>query len=233
LHRVTTLLGPAWGCNMYVRSTIKGPKPIIWLLSLALVLLSAGSVSSALAAGPGQSPPYDESEAYAIDRMLMCPICAGQTIDQSQSELAGQMRRLVREMLAEGATRQEVLEFFADRYGSAVLAAPPKSGANLLAWILPAVGVAAALLVGLVVIRAMAPTSRGEVADEPSLEEGLGPYLEAVDRALGLDSNPSPGTVPLPPSQSGQRAAQGADGASNPGSSGVGPPQEEGSRQDG
>lgn len=208
---------------MDCRTPIKGRKPIIWLLSLALVLSSAGSVSSALAAGPGQSPPpsppYDESEAYAIDRMLMCPICAGQTIDQSQSELAGQMRRLVREMLAQGATRQEVLKFFADpdRYGQRVLAAPPKSGANLLAWILPAVGVVAALLAVLVVIRAMAPTSRGgEAADEPSLEEGLKPYLEAVDRTLGLDSHPS----------SRQRATQGVGGASNPGASGVVPPRE-------
>ncbi|MEK7806332.1 MAG: cytochrome c-type biogenesis protein CcmH, partial [Chloroflexota bacterium] len=116
------------------RSAIRGAKSIICLLLLALVLSSAGSVSSALAAGPGQSPPYDESEAYAIDRMLMCPICAGQTIDQSQSALAGQMRRLVREMLAQGETREEVLEFFAERYGQKVLAAPPKSGANLLAW---------------------------------------------------------------------------------------------------
>jgi cytochrome c-type biogenesis protein CcmH len=170
-------------------------------------------------------PSFDESEAYAIDRMLMCPICAGQTIDQSQSELASQMRRLVREMLAQGATRQEVLEFFADRYGQKVLAAPPKSGASLLAWVLPGVGVVAALLAGLVIIRAMA-SRRGEVADESSLEEGMGPYLEAVDQALGLKTHPSEGTAPPPPSQPRRRAAQGTDGAPNPGSSGVVPPGE-------
>jgi cytochrome c-type biogenesis protein CcmH len=220
------------------RSPIKGPKPIIWLLLFGLVLASAGNVSSVLAAGPGQSPPpsppYDESEAYAIDRMLMCPICAGQTIDQSQSELAGQMRRLVREMMAQGATRQEVLEFFADRYGPAILASPPKSGANLLAWVLPAVGVVAALLAGLVIIRAMAPNRRGgEAAAEPPLEEGLGPYLEAVDRTLGLETHPSNEAAPLPPSQARQWAAPGVDGASNPGTTGVAPPREEGLRQDG
>lgn len=201
------------------RSPGKGSTLIIWLLSLALVLSSAGSVGSTLAAGPGQSPPpippFDESEAYAIDRMLMCPVCPAETIDQAQVELAKQMRRLVREMLTQGATRDEILEFFADRYGPAVLAAPPKSGANLLAWVLPAVGVVAALLAGLVVIRKMAPTSRGgEEAAEPSLEQGLIPYLEAVDRTLGLESHPSPR----------QRAAQGADGASDPGSSSVEPP---------
>ena len=205
------------------RSAIRGAKSISCLLLLALVLSSAGSVSSALAAGPGQSPPYDELEAYAIDRMLMCPICAGQTIDQSQSALAGQMRRLVREMLAQGETREEVLEFFAERYGQKVLAAPPKSGANLLAWVLPGVGVAAALLAGLVIIRAMANRRGGEVVPEPSLEEGLGPYLEAVDRTLGLDSNPS----------SIRRAEQGTDGAFNSGTSGVEPPLGGGLRQDG
>ena len=141
------------------------------------------------------------------------------------------MRHLVREMLAQGATREEVLGFFADRYGLSVLAAPPKSGANLLAWVLPAVGVMAALLAVLVIIRSMAARRGGEVADEPSLEEGLDPYLESVDRSLGLDSNPSQETAPLPPSQSRQLAGPGVDGASNPGSSAVEPPREVRRRQ--
>jgi cytochrome c-type biogenesis protein CcmH/NrfF len=166
--------------------------------------------------------------------MLMCPICAGQTIDQSSAELASQMRRLVREMLAQGATREEVLEFFADRYGPSVLAAPPKSGANLLAWVLPAVGVAVALIAGLLIIRSMAPTSRGgEAAAEPSAEEGLAPYLEAVDRTLGLESRSSDGTALLPRSRSGQRPAPGDDGADRSILGDLEPPRAQDLKQDG
>ena len=89
-------------------------------------------------------------------------------------------------MLSQGASRNEILDFFVGNYGMDVLAAPPKSGFNLLAWILPAAAVVVALGAGLVVIRSM--TARGV---EPSVAAmgggGPGPYLEAVDRDLGLD----------------------------------------------
>jgi len=122
-------------------------------------------------------PPgvFDEAEAQSIDRMLMCPICPGESIDQSQVELAKQMRQRVREMLAQGTTRQQVLDFFVERYGPTVLAAPPKSGLNLLAWVLPVALVAAALAGGFLALRAM---RRGN--PEPVLD----PYLAAVDARL-------------------------------------------------
>ncbi len=94
-----------------------------------------------------------------------CPVCPAETIDQAQVELSRQMRRAVREMLAQGATRDEILRFFVERYGPSILAAPPKSGTNLVAWILPVVAVLGMLAAGLLVIRAMAtPNSEGLAA---------------------------------------------------------------------
>ena len=60
--------------------------------------------------------------------MLMCPVCPAETIDQAQVEISFQMRAVVREMLAEGRTREEILDYFVDRYGADILAAPPKVG---------------------------------------------------------------------------------------------------------
>ena len=122
----------------------------------------------------------------------MCPVCPAETIDQAQVEIARQMRGVVRDMLGQGASRQNVLDFFVSRYGQEVLAAPPKSGVNLLVWILPIVGILAAIAGGFWVIRAM--TSRSSVpvsvmATAPSadgVDVGLEPYLEAVDRHLAL-----------------------------------------------
>ena len=136
---------------------------------------------------------YDEEEAQAIDQMLMCPVCPAESIDQAQVPLARQMRQRVREMLAEGASRQEVLDYFADRYGQNVLASPPKSGLNLLAWILPIVGLLAALVVALLVLRAMKGRNDGasqEATPPPpvEVEEELEPYLAAVDRSLDINS---------------------------------------------
>lgn len=137
---------------------------------------------------------YDETEAQAIDRMLMCPVCPAESIDQAQVPLARQMRQRVREMLAAGAGRQEILDWFADRYGTGVLAAPPKTGVNLLAWTLPIVGVLAALVAGGLAIRAMTGRRRPAATGKESAavpEEELEPYLAAVDRSLSLPGGES------------------------------------------
>ena len=161
----------------------------VWVLALVLMAVTAtlwANVSYAQAPGGG----YDEEEAQAIDEMLMCPVCPAESIDQAQVPLAKQMRQRVRELLAEGATRQEVLDYFADRYGQDVLASPPKSGVNLLAWALPIAGLLAALVAVLLVLRAMKGRGREPVnaplADGAD-DEDLAPYLAAVDRSLALD----------------------------------------------
>lgn len=96
---------------------------------------------------PEQNYSLDE-KAQDVYRSLMCPLCPGQTIDQSQTELSAQMRAIVSEKLERGETKEEILQFFVERYGEAVLAAPVKTGFNLLVWFAPIVGI----VVGAVVI---------------------------------------------------------------------------------
>lgn len=140
--------------------------------------------------------PYDEKTAQGIDGMLMCPVCPAETIDQAQVPLAKQMRRLVREKLAQGESREQILEYFAGVYGQDILAAPAKSGFNLLAWTVPLVGVFGALAAGLFVLRSM--TVRTVVTVRPAPEtaggsdtpEDLAPYLQAVDQDLGIAEGP-------------------------------------------
>ena len=128
--------------------------------------------------------PYDEKAAQGIDGMLMCPVCPSQTIGQSQVTIAKQMRWLVREKLGQGKSREEILGYFAGVYGQDILAAPPKTGFSLIAWTVPVFGVFAALAAGFFVLRSMrtGPGMPG-MADN---REDLEPYLEAVDRALGI-----------------------------------------------
>lgn len=133
-----------------------------------------------------QPPAYDEKEAQRIDRMLMCPVCPAETIDQAQVEYSRQMRRVVRQMLAQGATRQEILDFFAARYGPQVLAAPPKSGLNLLAWVIPVVAVLAAVGAGLLIIKSMAGRNAADNGDEPVEDDELAEYLDIIDQDLSL-----------------------------------------------
>ncbi len=151
---------------------------------LPVVVLLAAALPAVLAACASDSPPSLEEQAQSIDRTLICPVCPGETIDQAQVELARQMRAVVREKLAEGMTRDEVLQFFADRYGESVLAAPPKEGFNLVAWIVPIVSLLIGVAVVALVVRAMRTSAPPLARAESGPEEGLEEYLAVVDMEI-------------------------------------------------
>ncbi len=127
-----------------------------------------------------ETPPSLEERAQSIDKQLICLQCPGETIDQSQVELAAQMRAVVREKLEDGWSRDEILEYFVESYDEAVLAAPPKEGFGLLAWVVPPVGLAGALVLLLLVVRSM--RVRGEPADSQSGQ--MGEYLAMADAEM-------------------------------------------------
>ena len=144
-------------------------------IALAVLISSCG----------GEGGRSLEERAQSIDQSLICPVCPGETIDQAQVELAKQMRATVREKLAEGQSKDEILQFFVDRYGQDVLAAPPKSGFNLVAWVVPPAAVTGAGVLLVLVIRNM--RKNGEMKQGvATLEEGLEPYLARVDREIGI-----------------------------------------------
>ena len=170
------------------------------LLMLMLILTLALALATALlppAAGVARAQSgYAEADAQAIDRMLMCPVCPAQTIDQTEVPLAKQMRAQVRELLDAGASRNEILDWFRQRYGPGIVAEPPRSGINLIAWIMPGVVIILALAGGLLTLRAMRrrPDDGGAAVDldtdaiaaDPEPDD-LQPWLAAVDRDLALD----------------------------------------------
>jgi len=100
---------------------------------LALVCVAAvlSARATALAA------PASEDTVYSIARELMCPVCSGQTVAESDSAVAVQMREQIRERLARGETREQILAYFVSQFGEGVLAAPPKRGAGLALWLAP------------------------------------------------------------------------------------------------
>ena len=182
------------------------------LLAVLLWAALPGGARAQEATPPASSGglAFDEKEAQAIDGMLMCPVCPAETIDQAQVPLAKQMRQVVREKLARGESREEILDYFAGVYGQDVLAAPDKTGVNLIAWTVPVVAVLAALAAGLLVLRSMTarPVATPESGGgEDSTPEDPSPYLEAVDRELALSPMP-----PSPTESEGESERREADG---------------------
>ncbi|HLY64609.1 MAG TPA: cytochrome c-type biogenesis protein CcmH [Chloroflexota bacterium] len=88
-----------------------------------------------------------DDQALAIANQLQCPVCENVTVAYSNSTLASEMRQVIREKLAQGETRDQIIQYFVDRYGEAILTQPPKHGLNLLVWLLPAGGLLGGLAV--------------------------------------------------------------------------------------
>ena len=155
-----------------------------------------------LAQGPDSSPTsvninnYDESHAQSIDQQIMCPVCPAETIDQAQVPIAKQMRLIVRELLANGASEAEILSFFADRYGQAIIGAPPKSGFNLIAWLFPVVALASALVASIFVLKSMTRKPVISVTSpESEIDSQLDPFLQRVDSDMGLGEGTQNGNL--------------------------------------
>ena len=98
---------------------------------------------------PRTAYPADlERRTSAIAAELRCPVCQGVSVEDSPTELARQMRAVVREQLAAGRTPDEVRQYFVDKYGEWILLEPRANGFNLVVYVLPWL----AMLAGLAVI---------------------------------------------------------------------------------
>ena len=102
------------------------------LVTACLVL----TVLLCVAARVALADPLDD-EARKVGKQLQCPICAGATVADSPSDLAGQMRAVIRSKLEAGESEQQIVDYFVERYGDGVLVEPPRRGISLLVWIAP------------------------------------------------------------------------------------------------
>ncbi|MEC7822232.1 MAG: cytochrome c-type biogenesis protein [Candidatus Neomarinimicrobiota bacterium] len=78
-----------------------------------------------------------EERLYKLNRELMCPVCEGLTLEQSQSKIAIEMREEIKKMVIKGMTDKEIKDYYVEKYGVIILANPPADGFNLLMWIIP------------------------------------------------------------------------------------------------
>jgi cytochrome c-type biogenesis protein CcmH len=101
-----------------------------------LVLALVALVLAAPAAASERHPTLGELEGQ-----LMCPICEGETLAQSDSPAAVRIKAYIERRISQGATRSEIKQELVDQWGTRILAAPPRHGFDLLAWLLPIVGV--------------------------------------------------------------------------------------------
>ena len=116
----------------------KGKRVHLWFLALLAVL-------ALLLARPSFAQQPSADEINEVAKKLSCPTCTGINVADCPTETCAQWRAKIGELLAEGESEQEILDYFAARYGDHVLQVPPKRGFFVLVWVLPVVAIVAGL----------------------------------------------------------------------------------------
>lgn len=112
----------------------------------SLMLLASGLGVRIVAQGvPSDSAVNAMTRALASE--LRCPVCQGLSLQDSPSDLAQQMRAVIRDQLKAGKTPNEVRAYFLEKYGEWILLEPKPNGVNLLVYVVPILAVLGGLIV--------------------------------------------------------------------------------------
>lgn len=135
-----------------------------------LVLALALVASPAFAVQPDEMlpDPAQEARARALSQELRCLVCRNENIDDSDAQLARDLRLLLRERIAQGDSDQQAMDFIVARYGEFVLLNPPATGANLVLWLAGpgALVLGGALAFAVMRRRSSAPEAKGLTPEE-------------------------------------------------------------------
>ena len=125
----------------------------------------------------------NEQRVRQLEEKLRCLVCQNQSLADSNAELAGDLRREVREQVAAGRSDEQITGYLVQRYGDFVLYEPPFKPTTALLWIGPFVLLFAALLVLVATLR-----RRRRAPEEPALDAD---DKRLVERVLGPAAPPA------------------------------------------
>ncbi len=130
---------------------------------LTAVLVAALCVAGVVPAQDANSPPRPtlsasedsalEARTSALASSLRCPVCQGESIQDSPAELAQDMRAVVRDQLRDGRTPDEVKQYFVSKYGEWILLEPEMKGLNVLLYVFPVLLVVGGLTLVVVLVK--------------------------------------------------------------------------------
>lgn len=144
----------------------------------AILLAAAIALGLTLAVSAQGSTPTDD-EVNRIAKQLYCPVCESTPLDVCPTEACRQWRDLIRTMLAEGKSEDEIKQYFVEHYGARVLAEPPN---RLVSYLVPAVAI---LLGVLLLIRGFQMWMKpSRVEAEQQGPRSVDPYVAQMEEEL-------------------------------------------------
>ncbi|NVO26922.1 cytochrome c-type biogenesis protein CcmH [Donghicola sp. C2-DW-16] len=139
-------------------------------LLLIMALLLSAPLAHAVQPDEILPDPAMEERARDISAGLRCLVCRNESIDESNAELARDLRLLVRERLVAGDTNEEVVDYVVDRYGEYVLLNPTTNGSNIFLWLAGPIMALIGLVLAFFYLRGRS-TARPTTEDRLSAEE--------------------------------------------------------------
>jgi cytochrome c-type biogenesis protein CcmH len=125
-----------------MKRTVLLSRPYVLAAALALAVGVVWAVAAARAA----RPPTLDQRVYTIASQIQCPVCHGESVADSPSAVATEIRDLIRKDVQAGMSDQQILSYFSTRYGDSILEVPPPQGFAALMWLGPLAVLVAALL---------------------------------------------------------------------------------------
>jgi len=143
----------------------------LWAVTVLLLFpaCAGAQIGTAIPTMPAQSDSALEATTTMLASELRCPVCQGNSIQDSPSELALEMRSVIRDQLRAGKTPDDVRAYFVDKYGEWILLAPKAEGFNLVVYLVPFLALA---LGGAVVLRTVRRSTSGPSPDAGEGESG-------------------------------------------------------------
>jgi cytochrome c-type biogenesis protein CcmH len=166
--------------------------PWVVLIAVAVAVLAVGVQR-------GGGPPSLQAQEQRLGSQIRCPVCNGETVDQSQAAPSVEIRNKIHADLLAGQKPDQILASIVGSYGPGILEKPPARGISLLVWVIPVVAVVSAVAGLLLVLRRW---RRSASVERDALVE-RDAFVEADDRDgaafASLSEEPSPAAdVPGP-----------------------------------
>lgn len=133
-----------------------------------MLMVGASGLSSKLSTTAFAAEPVIKTESALQTRVrnvatkLRCPVCQGESIYDSHSDVAVEMKKLIAERLTAGASEAEILKYFQDRYGNFILMEPPTAGIHWVIWVFP---IFLGLIGAVFLTQGLWKSARGDEAD--------------------------------------------------------------------
>lgn len=158
----------------------RGTAGVLAAMAASLLLIGAADNPSDQLSNPAQ-----EARARTLFQQLRCVVCQNESIDDSEADLAQDLRRIVRTQIAQGRTDDQVRAFLVQRYGQFILLKPPLNPGNAVLWLTPL----ALLMAGGAYVWSRSRGARpDDIALTPAEEKALSRLQGGDAAAPGADS---------------------------------------------